>query len=152
MPFRYIIHKEQRLVLSIGRGRVTFDEITEHRKRLLRDPGFNPIFNQLNDFTAATQTDISGTQVSWFASRSVFSPSSRRAMVVTNPALFGIARQFEVYHGERATVHVFRDWSSALKWLGLHDISCSLMTDEEALLRRGLTIVYPGTKLKAGSG
>ena len=123
MAVRYVIHKEQRLVLTIGHGRVTFGELLAHRRQLLRDPNFNPTFNQLNDYSAATSTDLSQGNVHVFASTSVFSPASRRAVVVLKPQFFGIARQFEAYHDERANVGVFYDWQSALKWLELSDIS-----------------------------
>ena len=126
MPFSYIIHEEQRLVLSIGRGRVTFDDIRAHRSQLLRDTGFSPTFNQLVDLTATTDTDISGVYVQWFASDPVFSPTSRRAAVATRPDIFGVLRQFEAYHEERARVHVFYEWDSALKWLEIVDVSCRL--------------------------
>src|SRR5690242_1876901 len=123
MPLRYIIHKEQRLVLTVAQGRVTLDELAFHRNHLLRDPHFNRTFNQLCDFTSVTNTDVSGHQIKWFAERTVFSPTSRRAIVVSRPLLFGLVRQFEVYHGERAQVQVFYNWTSALRWVGLHDIS-----------------------------
>jgi hypothetical protein len=126
VPFFYIIHEEQRLVLSIGWGRVTFDEVRAHRSQLLRDPDFSPTFNQLVDLTAITDTDISGVYVQWFASDSVFSPTSRRAAVATRPDIFGVLRQFEAYHGERARVHVFYEWDSALEWLDIRDVSCQL--------------------------
>ena len=124
MPVWYVIHKEQRLVLTVGRGHVTIDEIAAHRDRLLRDPNFNPEFNQLNDYTAATSTDLTGAKISWFAAHPVFSPMSRRVVVVGRAAHFGLARQFASYHDNRANVEVFDDWNAALKWLGLRDISC----------------------------
>lgn len=127
MPVRYVIHKDQRLVLTIGSGRVTLEEITAHRSRLLRDPQFHPTFHQLNDFTATTSTDLTGAKISWFAAHSVFSPTSRRAFVVDRPAIFGMARQFATYHGDRSNVHVFYRWHEALKWLGIRDISSPLL-------------------------
>jgi len=123
MAVEYVIHKEQRLVLTIGRGRVTFDELLAHRRQLLRDPNFDRTFDQLNDYCDTTSTDISRDNVQVFASSSVFSPASRRAVVVLKPQFFGIARQFEAYHGERANVRVFYEWESALKWLELSEIS-----------------------------
>lgn len=126
MSLSYVIHKEQRLVLTVGRGHVTLEEFTAHRKRLLRDPNFNPDFNQMNDHTAVVSTNLTGAKLSWFASNPVFSQSSRRAVVVSRPAHFGMARQFASYHDNRAGVNVFYDWNAALKWLGLHDISCAL--------------------------
>jgi hypothetical protein len=126
VPLIYTIHKERRLVLSRGWGLLTFDEAKAHRSQLLADPDFSPTFNQLADLTAVTKTDVSGAHAKWFASHPVFSPTSQRAVVATRPEIFGVLRQFEVYHGERAQVHVFYDWDSALKWLNIRDVSCQL--------------------------
>jgi len=41
-----------------------------------------------------------------------------------------LLRQFEAYHGERARVHPFYDWDSALKWLDVRDVSSRLLVDE----------------------
>ena len=46
MPCRYVIDIEQRLVISTGWDRVTFAEAKAHQDQLVRDPVFNPEFNE----------------------------------------------------------------------------------------------------------
>ena len=123
MPVRYVIDKERRLVITTGEGRVSIGEMKGHQNRLLGDPDFDPSFNQLNDFTTATDVQLSGEEISAFARRDVFSPASRRAIVVSKTLHFGIARQFEMYHGERSIVRVFYDREEALKWLDIPSVS-----------------------------
>jgi hypothetical protein len=123
MPVRYTIHKELRLVLTVGEGVVTIDEMKAHQDELLRDPNFDPNFDQLNDYTAATNAAMSAEEVRDFAWRSVFSPTSRRAVVATKPEHFGLGRVYEGYHAERANVHVFYNRDEALKWLGIPEDS-----------------------------
>ena len=59
MPVRSVIYKEQRLVVTIEEGRVTFDDMLANQNRLVNDPDFDPEFNQLSDATLATDTDLS---------------------------------------------------------------------------------------------
>jgi hypothetical protein len=94
-----------------------------HQDQLLRDPNFDPNFDQLNDYTVATNAAMSVEQVRDFARRSVFSPTSRRAIVATKPDHFGLGRVYEAYHSERANVQVFYDRDKALKWLGIPEDS-----------------------------
>jgi len=89
---------------------------------LLNDPDFDPEFNQLIDLTAVTSLDISADEARAIAGRKLFSFTSRRALVATSPAIFGMGRMMEVYNemSEVASqVRIFYDLPSALKWLGL---------------------------------
>ena len=62
MPVRSVIYKEQRLVVAIEEGRVTFEDMLANQNRLLNNPDFDPGFNQLSDATLATDTDFSAQQ------------------------------------------------------------------------------------------
>jgi hypothetical protein len=121
MPVRYVIHKKLRLVLTIGEGAVTFDEIKAHQDRLLSDPDFDPSFNQLIDVTGATTLDLSAEEAKQIARRRIVSSGSRRAYVAKSPHIFGMGRLMEVYHEQHAEVevHIFDDRDAALKWLGI---------------------------------
>jgi len=121
MPVRYVIHKELRLVVSVGEGTLTIDELKAQQNRLLNDPDFDPTFDHFNDYTAVTGADMSVDELRAYASRQVFSPTSRRAVVARQPAVFGLSRVFEVWHEERSQVGVFYDRNEALKWLGLRE-------------------------------
>jgi hypothetical protein len=81
---------------------------------------FDPAFNQLLDFTHAARFDATAVQLRTIAAQPLFSRASRRAIVATNDAIFGLARMFEAYRsisdvGER--VMVFRETHEALAWL-----------------------------------
>ncbi len=125
MPCRYVIHGQSRLVVSTGWERVTFAELKAHQDQLGGDPDFDPTFNQLVDGTAVTGLEVSMEQVRSLAARKLFSPTSRRAFVAPDPAIFGVGRMWTAYH-EMATglenVKMFYDLAAALKWLGLEDL------------------------------
>lgn len=122
MPLDYRIDVARRLVLSTGQGRVTFADVKAHQDRLLSDPHFDPSFNQLNDLVAVTHLVVSGEQGRNLASRHVFSPASKRAIVAVNPHVFGLSRLMQTYHSlveGGSDVRVFSNLDAALEWLGL---------------------------------
>ena len=96
-----------------------FDDIRGHQDRLLANPDFDPSFDQLIDATAATNLEISEDEARALANRRIFSPKSRRAIVATEPYIFGLGRMMEIYHErlEYADVEVFDSMDEALKWL-----------------------------------
>lgn len=56
----------------------------------------------------------------------MFHPSSRRAVIATNPDVFGMGRMMDVYHSMatgRQNLRVFYDRASALQWLGVENAS-----------------------------
>jgi len=121
MPVRYTIYKEQRLVMSVGDGRLTFAQVKEHQDRLLRDPDFDPSFNQLADFSTTTVFDLSAEEARQIANRKVFSQTSKRAVVAKQPVIFGMARLMQAYHELHSAteINVFSDRDEAAEWLGL---------------------------------
>jgi len=132
MPLRNVIDKERRLVHTIGWDRLTFAQTKSLQEQLLNDPDFDPTFNQLIDLTALTGLGMSTEETKWLAGREVFSPSSRRAFVATNPAVFGMCRLYEAcHHGSRehAQVAVFSGLDEALHWLGLEAIPDFIKSD-----------------------
>ena len=126
MPARYVIDKERRLVISTGWDRVTCAEILAHRDQLTRDPDFDPDFNQLVDGRAVTALDITLDKANAIASRTPFSPQSRRAFVASDLMILGLVRLMETYAQRtegREQVRVFHDLPAALQWLGLQAVS-----------------------------
>ena len=122
VPCRYVLDKERRLVISTGWDRLTFAEAKAHDDQLLSDPDFSPEFNQLIDATAVTAMDMSIDEAKMLARRSIVSPTSRRAFVATNPAIFGMGRLVATHDEivrEQEEAGVFYDRDAALKWLGL---------------------------------
>jgi hypothetical protein len=119
MPAYYKITKEQRLVITTVFGVVTLADGLAHQEKLLNDPDFDPSFSQLMDFTQVAKFEIAAKEVRTLAQRSVFSPESRRAILVNGDLAFGLARMFEVHRenvGEKG-IRVFWDLDAALAWV-----------------------------------
>ncbi len=124
MPCSYAVYKERRLVITKIWDRVAFSEMRSHQEQFRNDPDFDPEFNLLIDATGATAFDISTDEARTIASQGLFSPASRRALLASNPAIFGMGRLIGVYHAmatKQEQLRVFYDRASALQWLGLKD-------------------------------
>ena len=122
MPARYVISREHRLVINYGWGRLAFADFRSQQEALVKDPDFDPSFNQLVDVSQTSALDLSIEEAKTIARRGIFLPTSRRAVVATDPAVFAMGRLMDVYHAmatRREQVRVFYDRESALKWLGL---------------------------------
>ncbi len=120
MPASYEIDKKQRLVMSTVSGVLTVDDIWAHQKRLAKDKDFDPSFSQLMDFNGVTEVVIKTDDVRKFAETSIFSPNSRRALVVERSDLiFGFSRMFEMLRGLKGdeSIRVFRNRNEAMVWL-----------------------------------
>jgi hypothetical protein len=120
MPFNSVIDANRHLVVTTATGDLTGDEGLACCLHLREQADFDPAFNQLIDFTQATRFDATSAQLRTIASQPLFSVSSKRAIVATNPTIFGLARMFESFRrvsdlGEH--VMVFRDMREALNWL-----------------------------------
>jgi|SRR5579872_3845920 len=125
MPARYIIFKERRLVVSLGWGHLSFADFRSQQDALTEDPDFDPAFDQLVDVSEATSLGLSIEEAKTIATRGIFQPTSRRAVIATNPEIFGMGRMMDVYHAMatgRDKVRVFYDRESALRWLGLESL------------------------------
>jgi len=120
MPYSYVINRERRLVITTGWGEFTLETVLEHQSALTKDPAFDPSFRQLADFTKVTKVSVDAEAVRTAASRRIFAPGSRRAIVVPSPELFGLARMFATYreiYGGGEDLQVFTDKEEALRWL-----------------------------------
>jgi hypothetical protein len=123
MPAFYKIDKERKLVMSAGSGVLTREDLLGHQERLLKDPEFDPTFSQLSDFTQITKVDLTPEDVRFAARKNIFSPHSRRAMLVKDDLQYGLARMFEIHRelaGEKG-IRVFRNIDEALDWVFAKD-------------------------------
>jgi hypothetical protein len=119
MPAFYNIDQERRLVISTASGVFTMSDALAHQQKLRADPDFDPSFSQLQDYTHITGMELTPDDIRRLAQNSVFSPDSRRAILVTSDVAFGLARMFEVlreYAGEKG-IQVFRNLDDALDWV-----------------------------------
>jgi hypothetical protein len=125
MPFSYVVYKDHRLVVSTGSDRVTFSEIKARQDQTKTDPDFDPEFNQLVDLRTVTGFDMSSEQAKALARRMIFSSTSKRAFVAASPAIFGVARMWEIFAemaDHPSEIRVFYDLPSALQWVGLESL------------------------------
>jgi hypothetical protein len=118
MSVRYSIDKSQRLIISVAEGAVRFDDCLNHQNRLVGDSDFDPTFDQLIDVTRVASFELSAHQARSLASCPIVSAASRRALVASQPHIFGLGRMMEVYHESLAQVHIFYSMEEALNWLG----------------------------------
>ncbi|MES2178824.1 MAG: hypothetical protein V4550_13265 [Gemmatimonadota bacterium] len=96
----------------------TGTELLEHYQRLRRDPAFDPDLCQIGDLRGVERFDVENREIEITAELPVFASASRRALVVSQPVQFGLARMFASY-AELAgqQVRVFRDYAEAEAWV-----------------------------------
>jgi hypothetical protein len=126
MPVQYVIYPKYRLVVTTGENQVTFEEVRSHQDKLLNDPDFRSEFNQLMDGIAIRDFELSSDQIRMIVNRRVFSPTSRRALLVGSTFLYGMGRMLQTYlelSKAASPTNVFYDRASALKWLGIPEDS-----------------------------
>jgi hypothetical protein len=90
-----------------------------HQDRILADPNFDPRYSQLLDFTHVTKIELSTEDVRKLAERSVFWPTSRRAILVSTDLAHGLAQLFKMLRenaGEKG-IKVFRNLDDVLEWI-----------------------------------
>ena len=121
MPSAYKIDKERRLVTSSAWGVVTREDVLGHQQKITADPDFVPTYSQLLDFTRTTKLEFTAADVQAFAARRIFAASARRAIVVPDMELFGLARMFEILRDSKGDVgiRVFTKIEEAREWLGV---------------------------------
>ena len=119
MPAFYKIDRENRLVMSTASGIFTLADILAHDEKLRVDPDFDPSFSQLFDASHITKLEITSEHIRRLAQDSLFSPNSRRALLVSNDAAFGLARMFEILRESAGDtgIEVFRSLDEALEWV-----------------------------------
>jgi hypothetical protein len=119
LPAFYMIDKERRVVMTTASGVFTLADALRHQDNLLQDPDFDASFSQIMDLTHVTRFDVEAGDLRKMAKRNVFSPESRRAIIVNTDLGYGYARMFELLresHGETG-VRVFRTLEEALEWV-----------------------------------
>lgn len=123
-----------RTVFSRIEGVLDFTACKEHMKRLRADATFQPTFSQVIDFRHADRLELSPDELRTLAQQTVFSPTSRRAFLVSSDSQFGMARMFSTHrdlNGE-GFVGVFKTTDEAAAWLG---VTTSFIEEKLARLR-----------------
>jgi len=125
MPAAYEIDEQRRLVITTASDRLTLADALAHQQKLLKDPRFDPSFSQIMDLTNVTEFALEAADIRKVAARSVFSPTSKRAIVASTDLGYGYARMFEILReiaGENG-VRVFRKLDEALDWILSNDMT-----------------------------
>jgi hypothetical protein len=119
MGTSYKIDKQRKPVLRTYSGAITMALALEHQDKLLNEPDFDPSYSQLFDVTHITDAQLSAADIQTLAARTVFSPSSRRAVLVRSDLQFGLARIFELFRESKGDkgIHIFRKLEEALEWI-----------------------------------
>jgi hypothetical protein len=119
MPVRYWIDKERRLVMSTAYGAVTGKDLLDHQQSLLADPDFGRTYSHLADSTRMTKLDFTAADVQVCAAKSIFDPTTRRAIVVADSAAFGLARMFEILRDSKGEsgIRVVRTVEDGFAWI-----------------------------------
>jgi hypothetical protein len=105
--------------MSTISGVFTLADGLAHQEKLLKDPDFDPNFSQLLDCTHITKVELRPEDVRRLAQRSIFSPVSHRAILVSSDVTFGLARMFMIFRetlGEKG-IRVFYELDEALYWV-----------------------------------
>ena len=121
MPADFFIDKERGIVFSKAVGVCGRAEILDHMDRLVHHADFRREMEQLFDLREVTRDTFSEEDVKLLAARSIFSAHSKRALIVSTDAHYGLGRMFQAYRqieGEHG-ITIFREMGEALSWLSL---------------------------------
>ena len=113
----YTILPEHRLKILQYTGVTPLAEWRQSIQNMRADPEYSPEYDVIIDVTGIERHF---TRQDLYQMVSYGLPSVKYAIIASSDVSYGIARMFEMIseHAIRAVVRVFRDWDSALKWLG----------------------------------
>lgn len=121
MPIDYRIDDSQKTVWTVSDGQVTDVDLLGMYSRMRADVGFRADYNELCDFTSASDVQISTHVVRRLALETPFAGEARHAIVASGPVVYGLARMYQAYveSGGQDRVRVFTDLKAAADWLGV---------------------------------
>jgi hypothetical protein len=105
--------------MTFSSGVLSRDDVNSHFQKLLNDPDFDPTFSELGDFTHLAELALTAEDVREFARADIFSPESRRAVVVRDDTAEVLAQMFVLLRqvaGERG-IRVFRTLEEGIDWI-----------------------------------
>ena len=123
MPSSYFIDPVRRLVIISADGVMLGSELLAEQRHLASEPLFERDFSQLFDLTQVTEARVTAEDVRAMAAATAFGPKARRALIVSEPLVYGLSRMFQLLLDERGgTLRIFTDRSEAEAWLGLRPL------------------------------
>jgi hypothetical protein len=120
MPAKYSIDAQRGIVFSTATGVLTDDDCGRHIDALHDDPKFSAAMDQLADFTQVTEVRLTADAIHTFARRNAFGEGARRAFVVADDTVYGMARMYQTLTSHQPhDLIVFRSMPEARAWLCL---------------------------------
>jgi hypothetical protein len=119
MPCSYRIDAEHHLIVGLGTGVVTKEDIIFYLHSIANDPAFDPTYDKIEYTCNVTELQLSNRDLQEIAGIIIMGKSSRRALVAGRDLIFGVFRMFEVYRGaaQEGNFSVFRTVEDAMQWI-----------------------------------
>ena len=120
MPASYRIDLHAGVVFTVCEGRVTNEELMGHQERLAADPDVRPTMNHVMDLRGVTEVAFTAFGVRSIATRRVFAPGSRSAIIARDDSSYGYVEMFQALRSHTGEdIKVFSTVEDAHRWLGL---------------------------------
>ena len=127
MPVSLIFQSEDRIAITVLEGVVTDAELLAARHQVLTDPAFDPSYDRVWDFHAATHNQVSQAVAAQMIAESPNPGKSICRAVVLSAATAGLPPILRFIDGHRAIgrrIAAFPTRASALEWIKVarHDL------------------------------
>ena len=120
MPWSHRIDTVQRVAFVEWRGSLTAEAASASQRSLRDNPEFAPNFRALTDMREVTKIELTSSEMRGIAKSSPYDGTGRRAVVVDRKVNYGMARMYQIFRDEDATIFkIFEDMAEAREWLGL---------------------------------
>lgn len=114
----YALDHANRMVRSRGWGILSTPDIEEFYSRLVADPTFDPSYRSLGDLLDVTEIAVDSNDLAASASLPVFEAGTRRALVASRDAVYGMLRAYASFNERMGqTMRIFRSLEAAEAWL-----------------------------------
>ena len=119
MPVVLKIDARRKVVYSAFYGKIDDAEVAGHRSAIASDPDFKAHFNEIVDFTAVTDIDLSeSTLATMAASPSLFRESVLHIVVAPADLIFKLAGKYKAFaRSSRPNFHIVRSRDEAYQIL-----------------------------------
>ena len=119
MPVVLKIDPHRRVVYSAFYGKITDAELLDHRSRIATDADFRPHFNEIVDFSAVTEAEVSEQTIAALAANpSLYAPSALHIVVVPDNPFSQLVNKFrELATPTRPNVFIVRTRAEAYSLL-----------------------------------
>jgi hypothetical protein len=121
MPASYRLDLRAGVVFTVFEGHVTNEELLDHQQRMSTDPDFRPTMNHVIDTRGVTSVSVTALGVRLVASRSIFAPNSRHAIIAggANP-FYGYVRMLQTLRSQSGEdIKILSTVEDAHGWLAL---------------------------------